>query len=191
MRIVTAPEAKVPAGLRRQVAALQEQAWPSVGGAPAAPGPVHDPALRPLSMLLLDAGDRVLASLDLLSKEIVHHGRTYAAAGLSAVVTDRAHRGLGHGRRLVEAAREAVRESGADVGIFTCDRELQGFYERAGWPLLPGAVLVGGTAEEPLPSDRFDKVTLAGFFSARARRHRRDFEHSRIALHPGLIDRLW
>jgi aminoglycoside 2'-N-acetyltransferase I len=57
-----------------------------------------------------------------------------------------------------------------DLGLFTCDRPLQGFYERAGWHLLPGAVLVGGTRRSPFPSDQpgFDKVTMADCFSAEA-----------------------
>src|SRR5207302_646931 len=132
-----------------------------------------------------------LASLDILSKEFVHAGTSYRARGLSAVVTDRAQQGRGYGRQLAARAREAIRESGADLGLFTCDRELQGFYESAGWQLLPGSVLVGGTAEDPFPSDRpgFDKVTLASLFSARAREA--GFDHARIALYPGVIDRLW
>ncbi|MFF1793319.1 GNAT family N-acetyltransferase [Kitasatospora sp. NPDC058263] len=190
MRIVTLPETAVPDELKLQVAGLQEQAWPG----PPAPStaPVHDPALRPVSMLLLDGG-RVVAALDVLSKRLEHAGRTYAACGLSAVVTDRVERGRGYGRRLVAAARTLVEEGGADLGLFTCDRVLRHFYEGAGWELLPGAVLVGGTPELPFPSDRegFDKVTMAGFFTERARRHRADFPGSRIALHPGEIDRLW
>ncbi|MBV6697032.1 GNAT family N-acetyltransferase [Kitasatospora aureofaciens] len=193
MRILTLPEAEVPAELKLRVAELQDLAWPGPPG-PSGPsaGPVHDPALRPLSMLLLD-GTRVVAALDVLSKDLVHAGRTYAASGLSTVVTDPACRGLGHGRRLVAAARATARDGGADLGLFTCDRGLQGFYESAGWGSLPGAVLVGGTAEEPFPSDRegFDKVTMAAFFTAHAERHRADFPHSRIALHPGTIDKLW
>ncbi|MET8625735.1 GNAT family N-acetyltransferase [Kitasatospora sp. NPDC004669] len=193
LRILVLPEAGVPRELKLQVAELQEIAWPGGPSGPA-PGadPVHDPALRPLSLLLL-FGDRVLAALDLLSKGLVHAGRTYAATGLSTVVTDPAHRGRGYGRHLVAAARAVAGERGADLGLFTCDRGLQGFYEGAGWEWLPGAVLVGGTAEEPFPSDRegFDKVVLAAFFTERARRHRADFPHRRIALHPGAIDKLW
>ncbi|MFE6056906.1 GNAT family N-acetyltransferase [Kitasatospora sp. NPDC056446] len=193
LRVLSLPEAEVPRELKLQVAELQESAWPS---GPAGPGPtadpVHDPALRPRSLLLL-SGDRVLAALDLLSKDLDHAGHRYAASGLSAVVTDPALRGRGHGRRLVAAARTAVGESGADLGLFTCDRGLLAFYESAGWAELPGAVLVGGTAEEPFPSDRegFDKVVVAAFFTERARRRRTDFPHRRIALHPGLVDRLW
>ena len=127
--------------------------------------------------MTLVADGRVLAALDILSKEIEHAGERYAASGLSTVVTDEAVRGRGHGRQLVSAAREAIAASGADLGIFTCDRPLGPFYESAGWAVIPGAVLVGGTPEEPFPSDQWDKVTLAAFFSregaARGRELRR------------------
>ena len=81
VEIVSFPETATPGGLRAQVLTMQRQAWP--GGAPG-----HDPALRPLSMLLVDDGV-VLAALDILFKEIVHAGRHWGAAGLSAVVTSR------------------------------------------------------------------------------------------------------
>jgi GNAT superfamily N-acetyltransferase len=189
----------VPPQLRRQVVALQEQAWPSddpaaaagvVHDPAAAAGVVHDPALRPVSLLLVD-DVAVLAALDILSKDLSHRGRRYAASGISTVVTDPTQRRRGHGRRLVTAAREAMQAGGADVGIFTCDRPLQAFYQSAGWCLLPNAVLVGGTLEEPFPSDRLDKVVMACFFSERAQRHARSFDHARIELYPGRVDKLW
>ncbi|MFJ5953047.1 GNAT family N-acetyltransferase [Streptomyces noursei] len=193
MQILAFPEAATPAELRTQVRELQEQAWPSERGtAPGPTEPVHDPALRPRSMLLLDDGT-VLAALDVLAKEIRHAGCDYTAGGLSTVVTRLEARGRGHGRRLVTAAREALATGGYDLGLFTCDRPLRAFYESAGWHHLPGTVLVGGTPQAPFPSDRpgFDKVTMADFFSPRARQARAAFRDSRIALHPGNIDALW
>lgn len=70
--------------------------------------------------------------------------RRYRAGGLSTVVTDREARGRGHGSRRVAAARQAMAAGDLDLGLFTCDRPLQEFYERAGWELLAGAVLIGG-----------------------------------------------
>jgi GNAT superfamily N-acetyltransferase len=189
VRVASWPASLVPAELRAQVVALQEQAWPSDDPAVVA-GVVHDPALRPVSLLLVDDGT-VLAALDILSKDVIHRGRRFAASGLSTVVTDRQRRRQGHGRRLVTAAREMIRDSGVDLGIFSCDRPLQHFYESAGWGVLPGAVLVGGTPEEPFPSDRFDKVVLARFFSAHAKSCSGWFERARIELFPGPIDKLW
>jgi aminoglycoside 2'-N-acetyltransferase I len=187
--ILVHPQDAVPAALLAGIRALDEQAWPrDPGEAPRTPR--HDPALRPVSMALV-AGGRVLASLDILSKDIEHRGERYAASGLSMVVTDQALRGRGYGRRLVGAARAAIEASGADLGIFTCDRPLGPFYESAGWSIVPGAVLVGGTPEAPFPSDQWDKVTLAAFFSAKARRGAPSFANSRIGLYPGAIDKLW
>jgi GNAT superfamily N-acetyltransferase len=171
------------------VVALQEQAWPSDDPAAAA-GVEHDPALRPVSQLLVDDGT-VVAAQDILSKDVSHGGRRYAAGGLSTVVTDRGRRRQGHGRHLVAAARDAIRDSGADLGIFTCDRPLLAFYESAGWSVLPGAVLVGGTPDEPFLSDRFDKVVLARFFSTHAQSCAASFDHARIEIYPGAIDKLW
>jgi aminoglycoside 2'-N-acetyltransferase I len=182
------PEADLPPGLQAQVLELQAQAWPDYRSRGI--GPKHDPALLPISMLLVDDG-RVVASLDILSKPIVHRGETYAASGLSVVVTGQRDRRKGYGKRLVEAAREAMRASGADLAIFTCDTPLAPFYESAGFAVLEGTVLIGGTLAEPLPSDRFDKVTLACFFTPRAKAHNADFIGARIELHSGEIDRLW
>ncbi|BDM69493.1 N-acetyltransferase [Streptomyces nigrescens] len=194
MQILSFPEADTPAALRAQVLDLQRQAWPP---AEPSPGPhptlTHDPALHPRSMLLVDDDGTVVAALDVLSKPLVHAGRRYRAGGLSTVVTRSAVRGRGYGRRLVAAARTAMADAGLDLGVFTCDRPLEPFYRSAGWRLLPGTHLIGGTPQCPLSSDRppFDKVTMAAFFSAEARRHHVAFRHTRLALYPGTIDRLW
>ncbi|MCM2580128.1 GNAT family N-acetyltransferase [Streptomyces meridianus] len=193
MQILSFPEAATPADLRVQVREIQEQAWPSEFG-PDAPvdTPTHDPALRPLSMLLVDEGT-VPAALDILFKEIVHAGRCFSAGGLSTVVTSKQARGRGYGRQLVTAARERMIAQSLDLGLFTCDRPLQAFYESAGWRVLPGAVLIGGTPQAPFPSDQpgFDKVTMSDFFSAAGRQAQASFHHSRIELYPGEIDKLW
>jgi aminoglycoside 2'-N-acetyltransferase I len=186
MRILTFPEAEVPPQLRAQVVGLQRQAWPS-------DEPMrltHDPVLAPLSMLLIE-GEQVLAALDILSKEIVHCGEKYAVSGLSTVVTGESVRQMGNGRHLVEAAHELIANSGADLAVFTCDASLKAFYERAGWQVLEGTVLIGGTAASPFPSDQFEKVTMGSFFTPRAKNHEREFMGSRISLYPGEIDKLW
>lgn len=177
-------EADLPAQLRKQVLRLHRDAWPELrpGG--------HDPALRPVSMLILHEG-RVISALDVLSKEIAHRGELYAASGLSAVVTDSAYRRRGFGHRLVLAAREEIRRRGSDLALFTCDLPLQRFYERAGWKTLPGTVLIGGTPENPLPSDRAGKITLGYLYSARALHNAPAFIGARIGLYPGAIDKLW
>ena len=199
VELLSYPEQQVPAALRVQVLALQQLAWPDAPDEPGhEPGhdpgrdPGHDPLLDPQSLLLVGVADRtVVAALDVLSKEIVHEGRRYAASGLSRVVTAPDRRGRGHGRRLVAAAHAAVRDGGADLALFTCDTPLRGFYESAGWRHLPGTYLIGGTPEEPFPSFMFDKVTMGDFFSPLAREHAADFLGRNIRLHSGAIDKLW
>lgn len=184
MQLLCYPEAEVPEPLRQQVLRLRAQAWPPDGD------DFHDPALQPLSMLLVSDGE-LRSALDVLSTTIVHRGVTYAVSGLSTVVTDQAVRGAGYGRRLVAAAKTVMAGNGTDLGLFTCDRPLQSFYESAGWTTLTDAVLIGGTREQPFPSDQFDKVTMAAFFSELAVGNAAEFEHCRIELYPGNIDKLW
>jgi GNAT superfamily N-acetyltransferase len=188
VEIVCFPESEVPRELRFDVVRLRRQAWPSEE--PLGTGPVHDPVLNPVSMLLVDEG-RVCSALDVLSKTITVGKREWAASGLSMVVTDSAVRRRGYGLRLVRAARQQIAESGADVGLFTCDVPLRRFYEKGGWELLPGTVLVGGTEAAPFPSDQFDKVTLGDFFTSAAREACETFVGVRIPLYSGMIDKLW
>lgn len=63
MRVLSCPEAETPLEFRDQVLRMQHQAWP--GGRTSL---THDPALRPVSMLLVD-GDQVVAALDVLAKK--------------------------------------------------------------------------------------------------------------------------
>lgn len=194
VQILSFPEEATPSELRVQVLEIQHQAWPTEGAPPARDeAPTHDPALRPLSMLLVNDDGTVLAALDILSKEIVHAGQRYAAGGLSTVVTRREAQGHGYGRRLVAAARETMIARNLDLGLFTCDRPLQAFYQSAGWHVLSGTVLIGGTPRAPFPSDQpgFDKVTMADFFTTASKQAQASFRHSRIELYPGEIDKLW
>ncbi len=180
------PQAAVPAAVRRQIAVLERGAWPDAASAELA----HDEALSPVCLALL-ADDTVVAALAVLSKRLVHAGERFETSGLSAVVTDGRWRRRGHGTHLVRAAGELMQESGADLGLLTCDPELETFYGRAGWSPLPGAVLVGGTPAAPLPSDGLGKTVMAAFLSDHARRHAAAFRRARIELYPGTIDRLW
>ncbi|WP_330296160.1 GNAT family N-acetyltransferase [Streptomyces sp. NBC_00503] len=200
MRIAVHEARALPAGLAAQVAALEAQAWPG-----SAPG--HDPALRPKSVLLLAQDGSVLASLALLYKPVrLADGRTYRAAGLSGVVTRADVRGRGHGARLVAAARaELAADPAVDLALFSCDRDLVPFYGAAGFEVLPGTVLVGGTPQDPLATDApgFAKTVLAAFFAGagagagagddegRTDQVRTAFTGIRVPLHPGTIDRLW
>jgi aminoglycoside 2'-N-acetyltransferase I len=191
IHVIGVAEGHTPEVLRQQVLLAQEEAWPSADGTVPA-GPVHDPALRPYSMLLVD-DEVVLSALDVLFKRIVHAGQEWDAAGLSTVVTPIAHRGRGYGQRLVSYVHDDLTGMGVEVALFTCDRPLAPFYASCGFGVLPGTVLEGGTAAQPFRSDQsgFDKVTLGAFFTPRAQAARDAFVETTVLLHSGEIDKLW
>ena len=188
MRLVTAPFDDLPDDLRRQADELTAAAWP---GSP----PGHDPALHPVTMVLVEPDGTVVATLDVLTVRIEHRSHGYRVAGLSAVTTraDRRRRGLG--TDLARCAHDALAgrdtDTDVDLALFTSDPELVGVYERAGWQVLPGTSLLGGTRADPLDSAALGKRTLGGFFSPRARRHAADFVGAAVELYPGPIDRLF
>lgn len=182
--MLLAPEQDVPGAFRSQVLALQALAWPDAGDGG------HDSALTPLSMLLID-GEQVVAALDILSKDLTHRQEHYRASGLSTVVTEPARRNQGMGLELVRAAYEQMSASGVDLALFTCDVPLAPFYERAGFEVLAGTQVIGGTPADPFPSGPLGKVALAAFLSPHAQTHRADFLSADIELYPGAIDRLW
>jgi aminoglycoside 2'-N-acetyltransferase I len=72
LRIVSCPEAATPPKLRTEVLNLHHQAWASEGQLKL--GPTHDPALVPLSILLIENG-RVIAALDILSFDVCGFSR--------------------------------------------------------------------------------------------------------------------
>ncbi len=168
-----------PPALEQEAAEVARKVWPGSSG--------HDPLLSPRLGVRLHDG-KVVAALHLLSKQIEHRGEVFLARGLSGVVSDPDVRGHGYARELVTAALEVVRGSAADLGLFTCDHDLAGFYVRAGWSVLPGSWLVGGTPDDPFPSDVLGKTTLGDLVSERARAA--DWTGP-IALFPGTVDRLW
>jgi predicted GNAT family N-acyltransferase len=191
VELLSFPEMAVPVELRIQVREIQRQQWP-LADQPDLERPVHDPRLGTHTMLLVE-DETVVASLDLLFKRISHTGVLFEVGGLSTVVTRETSRGRGLGLQLITAAREAMGARGLDAALFTADRHLSPFYERAGFQVLLGTVLIGGTPDAPFPSDQpgFDKVTLGEFYSPAARAARFAFDHARVELFPGEIDKLW
>lgn len=189
LRLVAYPEAELPGELARQVEGIEGRVWPGSRFG-------HDPALRPRVLVLLDGDGVVGASLALLYKEVACGGRVRRAAGLSGVVTRPEWSGRGLGGRLVAGARAVLdADPAVDLALFSCDRPLVPFYERAGFERLPGTVLVGGTPQEPLATDApgFDKEVLGAFFAAgeEGGADRAALTGSRVLLHPGAVDRLW
>lgn len=155
--------------LRRDIALLQHRVAPIAGPPPADPiPPEHDPMLDALSFYLMADG-RVVSYAAVVHKQIEHEDETFWIAGLSCVATDPDYQGRGLGSRAVGAATRYIEHSTIDIGIFTCDPPLAGFYARAGaWPVAPGVILIGSYHEGALSSISLRKVVLMRLFSAKA-----------------------
>ncbi|MFC6593631.1 GNAT family N-acetyltransferase [Kitasatospora paranensis] len=180
VRILSFPEKSVPRDLRRQVRDLQNEAWPPGDGdpVPAVDAPVHDPLLRPRSMLLVD-GDTVLAALDILSTSIVHAGRR----------ADADTAGTWWRQRAKPCARPAASTSVSSPATAPCGRSTR---VPAG-STSPAPSWSAAPPTPPFASDRpgFDKVVMAAHFTLHGRLTPATFRSARIELHPGVIDRLW
>jgi len=182
IELLTCAEAELPADLKRQALALMRAEWPEAfAGEKAGRERLHDPGLRPTCMLLAEGG-AVVSYAGVLRKRLGHAGEAYEAYGLSGVVTAPAFRARGHGRALVATATALMAAEGADVGLFTCAPRLRGFYEGAGWEVMDGTPLIGGTRARPFPSDGLGLLTLMRFFSDKAKAHRAAFAGAPIYL---------
>lgn len=156
--------------LRYEIALLQHRVAPTAVPPPGdSIPPEHDPSLDALSFYLV-ANNRVVSYAAVVHKQIQHGPETFWIAGLSCVATDPAYQGRGLGTRIVGAATRYIEQSTTDIGIFTCDPALAGFYARAGaWPVAPDVVVIGSRHEGALSSISLQKVVLMRLFSAKAR----------------------
>ncbi|HEX8095803.1 hypothetical protein [Jatrophihabitans sp.] len=84
MDLLSFREAEAPPDLRAQIVALQRVMGPGITRDISRT--THDQIMRPVTMILA-VNQVVVASLDVLSKEIVHAGQRYEASGLSWVIT--------------------------------------------------------------------------------------------------------
>ncbi|MBM3534140.1 MAG: GNAT family N-acetyltransferase [Alphaproteobacteria bacterium] len=160
---------EAPPDLRRRFALLRHRADPVLRPMPGETvRDLHDPALSAVSFYTC-SGEAVISYAAVLRKTIRHAAQTFEIAGLSAVLTDPEFRGRGFGRRTVAAATRWIGESGADLGLFTCDPPLARFYARAGaWPVAGNIVLIGGRSATALRSDMLGKVVLMRLFTPHA-----------------------
>lgn len=173
------PQEDASPGLREAILALEDTAWPPEPGAPA-PWP-GDIGTYLTSFVLLDGGEAA-AHAAVRRRVIRHGGEEYAAYGLSEVVVRPGSRRQGLGLQIIRAAAAFIGEQRPDVSLFTCKPELTGFYGKAGWQVLPGACLVGGTREKPFRSDALGLAVMARFYSEKAVRRRADFAGAEIWL---------
>lgn len=163
---------QLPADLRSQILSLHRAQWPDgyVGELQGRDW-IQRSWFHPSHFALVEDGV-VISYTGVVWKHLTHADEMYKTYGLSGVVTHPAFRRQGHGRRIVDAATDAIRRTDADIGLFTCAPEHQEFYAASGWLPMAGTVLFGGPRSAPYPSD---ERTMMGFFSEKGKRGRTAF----------------
>ena len=81
-------------------------------------------------------------------------------AALASVAVTAAHRGRGHGSRIVQIATDAARANGRGWAVLFCSPPRQDFYRRLGWRPLEGQLLVGPPAAAQ-PVDPAEDAVMA------------------------------
>jgi GNAT superfamily N-acetyltransferase len=173
VRLLVFSDDELPATLREQILGAHRREWPNgYEGEHRGRSWIQRPWFHPTHVLLVDDG-RLIAYAGVVWKVLAHAGETYRTYGLSGVVADPEFRRLGHGRRVVDAATTLIRNSDADIGLFTCAPELAAFYAASGWEAMPTAALFGGPADAP--TREWAEAVMMGFFSRKGRAARPAF----------------
>ncbi|MGU5680086.1 GNAT family N-acetyltransferase [Aeromonas allosaccharophila] len=167
---------------QRDVVSLLDRVWPSLHLSDAANvASLHNPSLKPQSLRLL-RGDEPVAYVAVLSQTVEVAGQSYLAQGLSCVACEPELQGLGLGSRVVAEATAWMKNSGADIGIFTCDPELVPFYSRFGWAEVPRLLLYGSLDVGAINSVDAGKRVMLQLWSTRAKAREVDFGQTKINL---------
>jgi GNAT superfamily N-acetyltransferase len=98
---------------------------------------------------------RLVASAGFVVVEAEVDGRRFEVVGLGGVIVNRAHRGLGHARELVEAAVARARRFGPDLMLLFCFEDRAGLYRRLGFTEIADEVHV----RQPSGYARMDEQT--------------------------------
>jgi GNAT superfamily N-acetyltransferase len=158
---------ELPEDLTCQVLSFQRIQWPEgFVGLNRLRKWIHHAEQHPTHFVLVENGV-LISYAGVLWKYLTHAGEVQKTYGLSGVLTFPAFARQGYGRRVVAAATTHIRESDADIGLFTCAPYLKDFYSASGWTPMEGAVLLGGPSSAPYPND---ELVMMGFFSGKGRR---------------------
>jgi GNAT superfamily N-acetyltransferase len=160
------PKHAVPREIAVQIRSYIRVQWPFLDGRG---NRVWDLAPRkdePTTLALVD--DEILVShTEVNFRTVEFQSQQLKVAGLSAVFTYPAFRGLGFGRQIVIAATDLIRASDADLAMLFCGEPLVGFYAGSGWTQMKTAQVMYGDREHPKLKD--DNAVMMLFVSGRGK----------------------
>jgi predicted acetyltransferase len=159
-----------PSDLNWQAVSFVRIVWPEIGGGMLRR--MFDTKQDTMHFVLVEDG--LLHSYAAVVRfQLQHAGQQYRACGLTSVFTYPTSREKGYGQRVVHAATNFIRRSGADIGLLLTGPELEPFYAKSGWEAIMSAPLIGvsGEAQEVLSAFR-----MMLFLSEKGQAERSTFE---------------
>ena len=171
---------EVPRDVAVQIASYVRMQWPGLlerrtplwESTPYPPEGVH---------FVVTDGDVLVSHALAHTRTVEHAGERYVTGALSSVCTYPAWRKLGHGGRVVAAATEHIRASGADIAMLFTGEPRRSFYAALGWEPIDGARILYGDPNAP---QQEEGLTMMLFLSDKGRRARSIFEREAIFVGP-------
>ena len=93
-----------------------------------------------------DSGDLV-SYTGVISREGAHDGRRVSIGGVGGIATHPDHRGRGYAPIGMGRALDFLTRGGADFVLLVCRDELVAYYQRLGWRLFAGELMVSQFGE--------------------------------------------
>jgi GNAT superfamily N-acetyltransferase len=129
-----------PEAFRWQVLSFKRMTWPEAyTGERSFDKDIYPEEYQAMHFTLAE-NDNVISHVEIARLMLGMEDETYMVWALGGVLTYPAFRNQGFGSKVVLAASEYIRQSGADLGLLMCAARLTNFYHECGWePQAPDA----------------------------------------------------
>lgn len=97
--------------------------------------------------VLVTVGGEIVSYTGIVVTEAAVNGRPAAIGGVGSIATHPAHRGQGHASRSIEMALDWMAGKDVEFAMLVCRDELVPYYERGGWDMYAGELLVSQFGE--------------------------------------------
>lgn len=90
---------------------------------------------------ILSQNGRPVSHVALHLRDGLANGRMVRIAGIGGVMTDPAHQGKGHAKRLLQLACDQAKDRHADFSLLVCEQKNVAFYEAQDWRVFEGTMI--------------------------------------------------
>ncbi len=162
----------LPENLKIQIVDFLRMEWPDgFMGANRLRNWISHEYEHPVNFILEEEGI-LISHLEVVWKELEHHGSTYRVYGLTGVLTYPQFRRQGYGLQLLHEAKKYIeQQDGVDLVMFNSDKV--GFYDKAGFMHNPKIVTLVGDPKNP---EKETETAFTLFISDKGKAAQTEFE---------------